>query len=338
LFVGLGAIVALSARERLTRLARRGMRPSSAATAGAVIGLFIGVFVISGIRAYYAVFIWLSLAATFGLYLFRQRVQMKRYLSVAGLTLATLWIAFMLGAGPYYAYYHNIAMGSVNAATGGVMSSLFERLSKLKVPGNAAGPTGVGAVDAGQAVDSLREGFVLSAGQTNLIRRPPAVRTSDPAKPGKETGPSRWERLKDRASGVCMGLIAMFVPISLLQAAGVVDIQGGRGFLYITDLDTLFIDATVLGIAWLLYRERRALRHRQVYLCFCLVVAVLSAVLLAYVVTNLGTLFRLRLIALMPFWMAPLAITRVSGSTAVETEEASSVSHETRRDPELSPV
>ena len=37
--------------------------------------------------------------------------------------------------------------------------------------------------------------------------------------------------------------------------------------------------------------------------------AVLSAVVVAYVVTNFGTLFRLRLLAAVPAWLAPLALT-----------------------------
>ena len=129
------------------------------------------------------------------------------------------------------------------------------------------------------------------------------------------------ERLLERLRGTALGLVAMFVPITLLQALSIVDIQGGRGFLYVTDLDTLFIDFTIIGIGWLLIRERRALRHRQVYLFFCLTIALLSTILLAYVVTNLGTLFRLRLIGLVPFWMAPLAISR---ATQVMTVTAAS--------------
>ena len=35
----------------------------------------------------------------------------------------------------------------------------------------------------------------------------------------------------------------------------------------------------------------------------------LTAVMLGYVVTNYGTLFRLRLIAAMPMWLLPLAAT-----------------------------
>jgi hypothetical protein len=334
MFACLIAVVALSARELLTRLDHNGQRRGIVpAIAGAVIGLWIGVYVIAGIRAYYAVFIWLSLGATLGLFAFRQsRAELRRYIAVASLTLGVLWIAFMTGAGPYYSYYHNVAVGSVNTMTGGAMSKMIDRLSKMG--SSAPGSQTAGNVGAGQAVDSLREGFVLSAGQTNLIRRPPGAPTEADQK--GQTGPSRWAKLMQRASGVAMGVTAMFVPISLLNAVGLADIQGGRGFLYITDLDTLFIDATVIGILLLLYRERRAVNQHQIYLVFCLAMAVLSTLLLAYVVTNLGTLFRLRLIALVPLWMAPLAITHVKVSAAVIAENP--VTREAPRDPALSPV
>jgi hypothetical protein len=330
MFACLIAVVALSARELLTRLDQHGQRRGVVpAIIGAVIGLWIGVYVIAGIRAYYAVFIWLSLGATLGLFAFRQsRAELRRYIAVAALTLGVLWIAFMAGAGPYYSYYHNVAMSSVNTVTGGAMSSMLERLSKWGA--SDAGKQAAASEGAGQAVDSLREGFVLSAGQTNLVRTP-----KEGGQKG-QTGPSRWQKLMQRASGVAMGVTAMFVPISLLNTVGLADIQGGRGFLYITDLDTLFIDATVLGILWLLYRERRALNQQKIYLVFCLAMAVLSTLLLAYVVTNLGTLFRLRLIALVPLWMAPLAITHVKVSAAVTAENP--VTREAPRDPALSPV
>jgi hypothetical protein len=115
--------------------------------------------------------------------------------------------------------------------------------------------------------------------------------------------------------------MAMFVPTTLLQALSIIDIQGGRGFLYVTDVDTLFINFSIIGIGWLMIRERRQLRHRQVYLFFCLTIFLLSTLLLAYVVTNLGTLFRLRLIAMVPFWMAPLAIARAPELLTVTAPE-----------------
>jgi hypothetical protein len=336
MFACLTVGVALSARELLTRLDRQSARSSLAAIAGGIIGLFVGVYAIAGIRAYYAVFIWLSLALTFGLFVFRRRrVELTRYLGVTAGTLAVLWMAFMLGAGAYYKYYQDVAVGSVNMVTGGVLSSTLNRLSQI---GGPAAGTAAPAPSAGQAVDSLREGFVLSAGQTNLYRRPApgSAVPGSPAASADSAGPSWVDRLMDRASAVALGVTAMFVPISLLQAMSIVDIEGGRGFLYVTDLDTIFIDATILGIGLLLYRERRALRHRQVYLCFCLVIAILSTVLLAYVVTNLGTLFRLRLIALVPFWMAPLSISSTASRVGVEVETP--VTREAPRDPALSPV
>jgi hypothetical protein len=321
-FACLTVVVALSARELLTSFDRVERRPSRAALAGGFIGVCLGVYTISGLRAYYGVFIWLSLAATLGLLLFRQRrVHLARYVGAATAMLAVVWVAFMTGAGEYYPYYHRVALGGANTVTGGLVTKMIDRFSPRPAPGAAAaaGPS------TGQTIDSLREGFVLSAGNTNLIRRPatpPGTGTpGSAAKPAEPAVPSATERLLERLRGTALGLVAMFVPITLLQALSIVDIQGGRGFLYVTDLDTLFIDFTIIGIGWLLIRERRALRHRQVYLFFCLTIALLSTILLAYVVTNLGTLFRLRLIGLVPFWMAPLAISR---ATQVMTVTAAS--------------
>ena len=113
-----------------------------------------------------------------------------------------------------------------------------------------------------------------------------------------------------------VGLAAMLVPVSLLKAAHIVDIAGGRGLLLVTDLDTLFLDATVIAAIWLLIRERRALGHDRAYLGVCLVMFVLVTPMLAYVVTNLGMLVRLRVIAFLPLWMATLAISSAGAAIA----------------------
>lgn len=324
LFACLTVVAVLSARALLTRLAASDRRPSRAAIVGGIIGLCLGVYVISGIRAYYGVFIWLSMGATLGLFVFRQRrAQLLPYMSVAASTMVALWIAFMTGAGPYYPYYHEVAMGGVNSVTGGLVSKVTALLPAPTTTSTASRPV-TPMVNPGAAVDSLREGFVLSAGNTNLIRRPatPAAKPATPGTAGKpEEGPSLFEKVMERVRGIGLGLMAMFVPTTLLQALSIIDIQGGRGFLYVTDVDTLFINFSIIGIGWLMIRERRQLRHRQVYLFFCLTIFLLSTLLLAYVVTNLGTLFRLRLIAMVPFWMAPLAIARAPELLTVTAPE-----------------
>jgi hypothetical protein len=76
----------------------------------------------------------------------------------------------------------------------------------------------------------------------------------------------------------------------------------------VTDLDTLFIDLTMVAACVLTYRHRALLARRAPHAVFVGILIVLCAVLLAYIVTNFGTLFRLRLLAVIPAWLAPLAV------------------------------
>jgi hypothetical protein len=103
------------------------------------------------------------------------------------------------------------------------------------------------------------------------------------------------------------GLAAMFVPLSILKALSVVAFPGGRGLLLVADLDTVFLDLSLLAIGTLIVRKRAVMATPVSSLLFTLAVAGISTILLAYVVTNFGTLFRLRLLAAVPAWMAPVA-------------------------------
>ncbi|MGH7335709.1 MAG: hypothetical protein ACREKS_23755 [Candidatus Rokuibacteriota bacterium] len=106
---------------------------------------------------------------------------------------------------------------------------------------------------------------------------------------------------------LAIGLATLFVPMSVLRSLSIVQFPGGRGLLFLTDLDTLFLDATMVVAFVLLYRRWRGARRQIPYACFVLLLAGVTAVLLAYVVTNFGTLFRLRLMMAVPVWMLALA-------------------------------
>jgi hypothetical protein len=95
--------------------------------------------------------------------------------------------------------------------------------------------------------------------------------------------------------------------VTALQALSIVDVAGGRGLLLFADLDTVVLGLLALGVIWTLHRERRTLRGQGVYLAFCLLLTVITGLLLAYVVTNLGSLVRLRLLIHVPLWMSVLA-------------------------------
>ncbi|HEY3044910.1 MAG TPA: hypothetical protein VGJ39_12835 [Vicinamibacterales bacterium] len=114
--------------------------------------------------------------------------------------------------------------------------------------------------------------------------------------------------VQDHLRAAAFGLAVVFVPISALERVFGFGISGGRGLLLIADLDTLFLDVTVLLVLGLLWTRRRAIGDRLPFVVFALIVAATNAVLLGYVVTNYGTLWRLRTAAAVPLWILVVAL------------------------------
>jgi hypothetical protein len=133
--------------------------------------------------------------------------------------------------------------------------------------------------------DTARAGFVTTGGATSV-----QFATTAP-----DTLIGKFEQL-------AQGSAVLFVPVSLLRAASIVKFSGGEGLLLITDVDTIVADAAVLASVYLLFASARrdGIVPSSV---FALVLAILITCSLAYVVTNYGTLFRLRLLGVVPFCM-----------------------------------
>jgi hypothetical protein len=114
----------------------------------------------------------------------------------------------------------------------------------------------------------------------------------------------------DRLALLSVGLAALFVPISILRALSIVTFHGGQGLLLVTDVDTVVID---LALALCLYLsfKRRHLPLLPTGLCLA-ALGIVTTLLLAYVVTNYGTLFRLRLLAVTPLWLLPAVLDSAS--------------------------
>jgi len=144
-------------------------------------------------------------------------------------------------------------------------------------------------------LDRARSRFVAAGGETSLDQDDePRLELSI------VTNRGRLERLwRDYA--------AQFVPISMLRATSMVTFKGGAGLLRITDIDTIVIDMTVLAAVCLFVMSARA-QGMSPGPVFVLVMAALLTASLAYVVTNYGTLFRLRLFGVTPLWMLPVMI------------------------------
>ena len=92
-----------------------------------------------------------------------------------------------------------------------------------------------------------------------------------------------------------------------MRATSLVEFDGGRGLLAITDLDTIFLSMTLVAMC-VMIRQTRSAGQNLASVVFIVALAAISAVVIAYVVTNFGTLFRLRLMVATPAWLAPLAL------------------------------
>jgi hypothetical protein len=102
--------------------------------------------------------------------------------------------------------------------------------------------------------------------------------------------------------------VAMFVPRAVGTRLGLVHIDGGRGLWVMAELDTLFLDLTLVAIGWVLWQQhRRGFRVRPVFVLVAMTTAVLIAVL-CYQTANFGTQFRLRSMVAVGFMLLPYSM------------------------------
>ncbi len=103
------------------------------------------------------------------------------------------------------------------------------------------------------------------------------------------------ERLDDlKIRGLAAGAVAFFVPREIATPLGLVEIGGGRGLWLFADLDTVYFDLfLLLAIVVSVRRGVRSVLRDPLWVSLA-VTAFVVTVPLVYVVTNFGTLFRLR--------------------------------------------
>ena len=268
----------------------RGATDRMAGLLGGLLTVMVSVCGAAGTRAYYPLFMWGAYAIAVGVVVaLLPRPQRLTAVAVGITVLGLIWLSFRVGAGPYYDDYEALLRSS---------------LSLPPAAGHAAAPShGLG--DIGETVIHFRNGFVRSAGRTNL------------AHGFSSTG------VFNMLGDLGLGLSAMFIPMGLLQALSIVDFDGSsRSFLVvIADLDTLFLDVMLIAVAVLLAKNRRILKQNPVGTVFLVVLACMVGGLLAYVVTNFGTLFRLRLLAIVPAWLLPLAVSHFDPAHGLDQVE-----------------
>jgi hypothetical protein len=256
----------------LTPLASGTAKSFSDRTAGGLVLMGAVIFMVAGIRAYVALIMIGMVSLVLALFAIRRPWKLiPSRLFVSLVLLALFWIPFKSGAEAYYSYYEDQIAGVLGVKSG--KQTGFE------------------------AIAIAREGFSEAGGATNVSKRQKPLNAD-----------AGWlERAGRQAQELTVGLSLLFVPVSLLSWTSVVNMQGGRGLLGVTDIDTLFLDFTIVAIGLFMVRAWWPERANLAYFVFTLGLSLVLTVLMAYVVTNFGTIFRLRVIAIMILWLLPLA-------------------------------
>lgn len=259
-----------------------------------LVSVFAGAYLVSGMRAYYGLLMlgllagMLALRGTW-LAIGTRRVPW-RYGGGAVLVLAALWAGCRFGGGPYYDSLVEPVLAPVATRLEPAVAAARRALG-LPPPADT-GQRSAGGL--GGLIGRSRRGFELTVGATNMT--PP------------ELDPSRRTGYAGQLRGLALGLAAVFVPVTVLRASGMVSFPGGGTLLYLTDVDTLILDVSLVICLVFSWRHRQALRPHLTVAAFVLALGIVSALLVGYVVTNYGTLYRLRLMAVVPLWLLPLAM------------------------------
>jgi hypothetical protein len=276
-FVFLSAVTCLSVLALLRVRADTGARPKDRWTIlAALASLGAAAYVISEIRLYFAALVWACLIPATMIYVWRSKAPRLRWrvtVAIATLAVASIGPALMESAKLYRWIARSPSV-------------------QPRVPGTAPdrgrrGDFMLWEFALHQVRDS-RLGFIKSGGASNIV-----------ADAGVDDGIAR---------ATLVGLATVFVPISIVKALGWVDLTGVRVPLWITDIDTMLLDVFILACVSLAVVRRDRIGPHVPYVWFVVSLALVVGLLLGYIVTNFGTLFRLRLMVAVPLWMLPLAV------------------------------
>ncbi len=231
----------------------------------------VAIFVTAGVRGYYPA---IAVVAC-GFLLVSLILRSRRHFRVVALAAA---LSLVAGAGA-------LQFGT-NAG-----SAYFRVLTSIRTP-----------ADVMKTLSGARGAFIVAGGATNVAET--------------ETGGGFGEqRDTDSVAGVVkamsIGVATMFVPLTLLQALSIVHVSGGGAMRALGDIDTVCFDIMLIATAVLSWRLRREVRCNAPYVVFSLSLALMLTALMAYIVTNVGTLVRLRLMLAVPFWTLTFAFARL---------------------------
>jgi hypothetical protein len=229
--------------------------------------LAIGFYAATGVRPYFGFVFWAAYLVGSAVVCASAARHRLRALTVSAAALAMLWSLLALGAPSYYQEIMRRTVGRSDS-----LSSLIANAIRLLAEAQAGfvnTPAGTNAA-AGFAEGEPEFGIAVASG--------------------------RWTLAK--------GLALNTIPVPLAERLSLFRIKGGRGLLAFADLDTLFLDATIIVFLIICATSRSSIAANLPYFVFSVFLSFVAALLVAYVVTNLGTALRLRLMFAVPLWMA----------------------------------
>jgi hypothetical protein len=142
------------------------------------------------------------------------------------------------------------------------------------------------------------------------VAAPPAVSVSGAPVRRKPMVPQERRPGSKRAATLTRlltGVTSVVVPRSIGERLGLFHIGGGQGMFWFTELDTVIFDFIVVCAVFALVL-RRSVSWRNPLVWFLALLTLLAGLPLAYVVTNYGTLFRLREMIYIGLALTPLAL------------------------------
>jgi hypothetical protein len=115
------------------------------------------------------------------------------------------------------------------------------------------------------------------------------------------------DRSVSAATRLLTGAASIVVPRTIGERLGLFHIGGGQGMFWFTEIDTVTFDIALL-VAIIAVTRRGLLSWRNPLVWLLALPTVLAGVPLGYVITNYGTLFRLREMVYIGVALIPLAL------------------------------
>ena len=302
------------------------------------------IFGMAGIRGYLGLIMWCAVALALAVCAVRGRTTpFPLYLGASVVVLIAAWMALWGGTGSYYRYFWtsgtNLSIPFVSTDLQGLSELPYNLILRTRVARKgfltSGGSTNIvislrddpAPGDARSAELTAADGVITIAAQRNREVRqaraagrqpadfhakeaappaPPAVARS--TLPIGVIGRAIPTNVFEEARTAAWGLAVVFLPISLVETISGISIPGSRGLLQVTNVDTVFLDAAILFMLALLWTRRQAIGDRLPLVVFGVIFSATLAVLLGYVVTNFGTLWRMRPLVAVPLWVMAIAV------------------------------